>query len=343
MQIHLKSKAKLPMFRPANGVGIKLKCAAQHGVDPEEILQGTGLQLSELDDPEVFITTYQDLAILRKILERIDYPQFGLFVGLFYDTAILGKWAIAAMHSATVLDAFQLAMRYSEITVTYFQYELIARGDKVVLTVKELMDLGKCRKFMHEHQTRAIYMLCEQILGKPIVLREIGFAFSRPDYASVYEEIFKCPVKFDTDESYAVFDSSYLSMKLPHANPVTCKLYEKECEQILRNLSVLETTKDMVHRELIYEHDTFPKLEYVARKLHMSPRTLRRRLHSEGTTFKGIAEEVRRIKALDLLKSTDHPLERIAEQLGYSDVPNFCHAFKRWTGQTPSSYRATDK
>jgi len=327
------------MFRTANGVGIKLKCAAQMGVDPDEILKGTGLELSELDDPDVFITPNQELAILRKVLDRIDDPHFGLFVGLHYDTAILGKWAIAAMHSETVLDAFQIAIRFAEITVTYFQYELKTQGDQAFLIMHELMDLGKCRRFMHEHQMQAVYLLCSQVLGRPIILREIRFAFAKPDYAGVYENIFKCPVRFNVDVSAAVFDSSYLSMKLPYADSSTCKLYEKECEQLMKNRRALETTKDMVQRVLFSQNDTFPSLEHVAKKLHMSSRTLRRHLKIEGQTFKEIAEELRRLKAFDLLKTTDQTLEKIAEQLGYSDVPNFCHAFKRWTGRTPSCYR----
>ncbi|MCX5849504.1 MAG: AraC family transcriptional regulator ligand-binding domain-containing protein [Deltaproteobacteria bacterium] len=256
-----------------------------------------------------------------------------------YDAALLGKWAIAAMHCATAIEAFQLALRYAELSLTYFQFVLKASGNKAFFIFRELMDFGKCRKFLHECQLRAVYQSCTESVGGPIPLHEIRFAFPKPAYANVYTDIFGCPVSFNAEETMLVFDSSLLSLSLPKANPLTCKLYEKECEQLLQSLNALETTKDMVHRELICEHETFPTLAYVARRLHMSPRTLRRRLQAEASTFKGIAEDVRRIKALDLLKSTDQSLELIAEQLGYSDVPNFCHAFKRWTGRTPSSYR----
>lgn len=341
MQIHMKSKPKLPVFRSANGVGIKLQCAAQRGIDPEEILEGTSLKGVALDDPEIFITAAQELAILRKVLERIDDPQFGLFVGRHHNAAVLGKWAIAAIYSDTVLEALQVAMRYAELSLTYFQFELKTHGDKAFMVMHELMDLGKCRRFIHECQLRAIFQLCTEVLGGPPVWQELRFAFAKPDYAGVYQTIFNCPVSFSAEATMVVFDSQYLDLALPKSNPLTRRLYEKECEQLLQDLSALETTRDMVHRELMFKHERFPTINHVAQRLHMSSRTLRRRLQAEGASFKGLAEAVRRIKALDLLQTSGLTLERIAEQLGYSDVPNFCHAFKRWTGRTPSSFRAS--
>ncbi len=342
MREYLTSTSKLPMFRSANGLVIKLKCAARRGVDPEEILQGTGLHASDLDDPEIFITPAQELLILRKVLDRVDDPQFGLFVGRNYDAVVLGKWAIAAMYSTTVMEAFQIGMRYMDLSHTYFQIELKVHGHKAYLTLKELMDLGRCRKFLHESHIKALHQLCSGILGEPVPLHDIGFAFAKPDYARVYQEIFNCPVRFNAEQTVVIFNSDYLSLPMPQANPLTKKIYENECKRLLQSLNALETTRDMVYRNLMCDHEVFLTLEQAAHRPHMSSRTLRRRLQTEGSSFKEIAEQARRVKAIDLLQSTDHSLQRIAECLGYSDVPNFCHAFKRWTGRTPSSYRKAD-
>jgi len=99
------------------------------------------------------------------------------------------------------------------------------------------------------------------------------------------------------------------------------------------------STLDKIKQELLIQEDGIPSLEQLARRLNISPRTLRRHLSTEGTSYKNLVRDMRREKAMDLLDRTDCPIERIAIELGYSDVPNFYHAFKKWTGVTPSEYR----
>lgn len=71
----------------------------------------------------------------------------------------------------------------------------------------------------------------------------------------------------------------------------------------------------------------------------MSPRTLRRKLLAEGTSFHEIHTAVRQQAAIELLQDPDLSLEDIAHRLGFSDSANFRHAFKKWTGRTTSEYR----
>jgi len=77
----------------------------------------------------------------------------------------------------------------------------------------------------------------------------------------------------------------------------------------------------------------------VARKLGMSQRTLARRLDSEGLTFVGMLKELRLDLAKQDLADRDLSISKIAWLLGYQDVSSFTHAFKRWTGNTPSAIR----
>jgi AraC-like DNA-binding protein len=78
----------------------------------------------------------------------------------------------------------------------------------------------------------------------------------------------------------------------------------------------------------------------VAALLSMHPRTLSRRLQAEGTTFRAIVEAVRRETAEQLLVYTAMPNTEIADALAYADPAVFTRAFRRWTGQPPSRWRA---
>jgi AraC-like DNA-binding protein len=71
----------------------------------------------------------------------------------------------------------------------------------------------------------------------------------------------------------------------------------------------------------------------------MSSRTLRRRLTEHALTFEALLEQVRQARTMSLLANPDMPIERITEEVGYSDVRSFRRAFKRWTGMSPSAWR----
>ena len=97
-------------------------------------------------------------------------------------------------------------------------------------------------------------------------------------------------------------------------------------------------------REILISHEQgYPQIEQVAAQLCMSDRTLKRQLAAEDSSYSALLEEVRHRQAVGLLSRTDLSLERIAEQLGYSDVANFNRAFRRWTGKTPGRWRREPK
>jgi AraC-like DNA-binding protein len=75
-----------------------------------------------------------------------------------------------------------------------------------------------------------------------------------------------------------------------------------------------------------------------AARLYVAPRTLRRRLHDEGTTFQAVADDTHAHVASALLERGT-PVSVVAEQLGYAEAASFSRAFRRWTGTAPSRWR----
>jgi AraC-like DNA-binding protein len=98
---------------------------------------------------------------------------------------------------------------------------------------------------------------------------------------------------------------------------------------------------DRLRALLLPRADSPPSLAEVADALLLSPRTLRRRLHGLNTRFSEVLAEVRGEVARRYLVTTSWSVERIAEEVGYSDAANFRQAVKRWTGQSPRCYRAS--
>jgi AraC-like DNA-binding protein len=86
-----------------------------------------------------------------------------------------------------------------------------------------------------------------------------------------------------------------------------------------------------------------PKAGRLAQEFGMHERTLARRLRAQGTSFRTILGEVRHDAGRSLLVDTKLTIADIAYSLGYSEVAAFTTAFKRWSGMTPSEWRAVNR
>jgi AraC-like DNA-binding protein len=80
-------------------------------------------------------------------------------------------------------------------------------------------------------------------------------------------------------------------------------------------------------------------LEEIANQLHLSPRTVHRRLEEEGSSFRAIKDALRRDMALARLTKTRDSIAQVASDLGYADTSAFYRAFVEWTGMAPLHYR----
>src|SRR4029078_13633814 len=86
-----------------------------------------------------------------------------------------------------------------------------------------------------------------------------------------------------------------------------------------------------------------PQATAIARKLNLSPRTLARRLADEGLSFASVLDEMRRELAMRYLADAKLSISQVAWLLGVQEVSAFTHAFRRWTGQTPSEMRRSER
>jgi AraC-like DNA-binding protein len=340
--IHLISSSTLPYFRSVNSLAILASYVEKQGIDVKVLLAGSGINPRDLDNPDIFVTPGQELSIMRKIINLVPDPKIGLIIGEQYHVGVQGKLGAAAIFSDNGLEAITMFFKYIALTLTYFQYELAVKNELAFLTIKELIDLKDLRVFACEREFVSIYRIVSDILKAPVPLNEMKFAYPKPAYAAYYEEVFHCKVKFNSPDHMIVFDRKLLSMPLPMSNPIAKKIYEQECMQLCQRLKVKETMTDQVRQEIIFKENSFPSFTQLSRHLNISPRTLRRRLTDEKTSYKSLVADIRISKALDFLKTTTYSIEQIATELGYSDLSNFYRAFKKWTGRTPGSYHRKD-
>ena len=123
------------------------------------------------------------------------------------------------------------------------------------------------------------------------------------------------------------------------ADPVTADACERKCDAIIERMSRAGSYVDQIRRVILMLPCESRNLTAVADEMNTTTRSLRRKLSAEQTTFQKLLDEIRLELATDYLRNTRLTLEDIAPLLGFSDASNFRHAFKRWTGELPSSFR----
>jgi len=149
-------------------------------------------------------------------------------------------------------------------------------------------------------------------------------------------------LRFECSAHRLVFPASELAWPLTTADPVAMQLAREQCERELAAV-VDAGLPGRVRTALLAQPEASLSLEDVAAQLRMSARTLKRRLAEHGATFSAIRDDVRRQRALLLLENRSLSISDIAAKVGYSELPNFTRAFRKWTGMTPQAYRERER
>jgi AraC-like DNA-binding protein len=148
------------------------------------------------------------------------------------------------------------------------------------------------------------------------------------------------PIEFGAPLSGFELDAAWLDAPLATAEPRLHALLVDQADRMLALPRHADDVRGRVQRAIASElSEGDPSICRIAEKLHMSPRTLERRLEREGTTFSAVQDALRRDLALRYVENASLELTEVAFLLGFSQTTGFHRAFKRWTGQTPLEHR----
>lgn len=112
----------------------------------------------------------------------------------------------------------------------------------------------------------------------------------------------------------------------------------RACYQLNQSLPKHRGIWELIQRQQVKALPGTLTLQQAAVKLGLSPSSLKRLLQLQHTHFAALLDDIRCDLAGFLLQQ-QHSNRQLASQLGYSDEHNFRRAFKRWTGNVPSSLR----
>ena len=164
--------------------------------------------------------------------------------------------------------------------------------------------------------------------------------FSKPAVPDEHERIYGCPVTFSKQDNRLFFRKDFLITPVMSHDRSLYVLFRQILHERETVLSESMTFVEKVRRAVIHDFKgQVPPVEVIASHLNFSNRSFQRKLEGENTSYRQIANEIKKELTLTLLRSPHHTTGEIAKVLGYTDPSSFHAAFKSWTNETPTRWR----
>lgn len=339
-----EAASRLAAIPTANGAISRAAYArlTRAGLDARPMLDKAGLTTRTMREPNVRFPVKNQIAFLNAASRALDCEFLGLELARDVELRELGLVYYIQASSASLGDALRAVTRYSRI-----------HNEGVVLRYTQQSEAAVTFSYVgvartgDYHQTEffaaALLRACRHITGRNLSPAAVRFVHRRQRVTSEMPAFFGCELSFGAVEDQVVFPLNAASIPVTHADPYLNSILVKYCDEAL----AARQTKAGPWRVRV-ENALVPLLPHgrahlaeVSAVLGASPRTVTRRLASEGHTFSGILEDLRRDLADRYLHEEELPISEIAWLLGYQDSSVFSHTFKRWTRSSPSQARAS--
>lgn len=336
--IDTRPKAEVGPTLPASHALHLAELVETWQVPAKHLLSELGLSTESLSEPGACLPLAQYARLLERARSLTGEPGLGFHLGLKMRVSAHGYVGFAAMSAANLGQAIELACRFAPTRTTALGLRLEQHGADATLTIEENFPLGDARDTLIVALLVGLWKLGTALTGQTLH-GTVDFAFEEPEYFRRFESLLPGRVRFSRTAHRLTFAAALLTVPLVQADPAALRLARSQCEQELEELKRLGGLLARVEALILPREGGYLSLEELARRTHTSPRTLKRRLKEQGTSYSELLEEARRARATRLLASGSS-IDQIATWLGYSDAANFTRAFRRWTGETPAASRA---
>jgi AraC-like DNA-binding protein len=255
----------------------------------------------------------------------------------------LGCWSMmchAVIGSETLGQALSRYCRFYHLFESDVHPLLEIVKDTAIISLPAPLNTGPRDPYLCELLLFNVHRFASWLVQEHLPIRLVTLAYPQQSEAGDYRQMFLAnPVAFEQPQNGLHFSPALLEKRVVQN--------EQSLRRFLRHPTLIMLTQRYARnswtaraREIVRHNlAAMPELTAVAARLEVHPQTLRRRLASEGTSFKDIKNQVRRDTALHFLGKQGLSIEEIAHRAGFSESSAFIRAFKGWTGITPYTYR----
>jgi AraC-like DNA-binding protein len=279
--------------------------------------------------------------------EALHDSVFGLHLAQQTDPRDAGIFFYVASGAENLGEALSLFARYFRIINEAVSFELTRTPEGILVEVDFVGVPRHSVRQNAEFGIAAILKALREIASRKIRPRRVACAHPRNSNLREFERFYGCDVEFGrasiegASSDLLEFPKDSLAIPLVTADAKLVDALKPFCEKAARERrTAAGTVRASVEKEVekLLPHGK-ANVQIVAKALALSVRTLSRRLATEGTTYAEVVDELRRSLALQYLREPGMSLSQIAWLLGYEGSTSFNHAFRRWTGRSPSATR----
>jgi len=328
---------------PVYATRVLCEVANERGVPTRDVLAGTAIEPASLDKPDTVVSALDEITAVRSLLARLpDDAGVGIDVGSRFTLTHFGLFGFAVMSCGTLRELFSMSMRYFALTMLHIDMTLFETADDCLVDLAAAHLPADVQRFFIERDVAGI-ITTTMSFALPVAEK---YAERVSAEVAIDEELLRPllglmpvhDVAFGRAHNRIHFPRAMFDEPLPQADRHTLEMCIAQCDVLMQRNEQRRGITALVRTKLFRDSGLFPALSDVAAELDMHPRTLRRRLAEEGTSFRALLNEARAAVAVDLLRNVGLTVEEVSTRLGYTEVSTFSHAFKRWYGVAPSAY-----
>ena len=311
------------------------KVIADYGFDPEPVFAAQGIDYEMLLTPGMRISQLRKERLWADASKLIDDPCFGLTAAKFWHPSHFNALGYAWLASSSLREAIYRVDRYFRILSNMTGTRIVESDTGVSLIVSRTM-----KQPAHMDLSMAVFVsMCRLNIGENFFPVSVDLMHPEPSCSQAYGAFFGASVRFGQKIDRITIAAADADTRLPSGNPYLAGLNDQVLTRYLAELD----HQDVVHRvQSVILDKLFSgnvTIEMVAGEIHMSVRSLQRRLQEAGTTFGDVLDQTREELARKYVAEEKMVFSEIAFLLGFSEQSTFSRAFKRWAGVTPTEFR----
>jgi AraC-like DNA-binding protein len=330
----------MPLAKVPSAMGLASRLAyaraRSRGIPVQPLLQRAGLSVEDIENPQARIATADQIEFLNLVADELGDDLLGLQLASEFELRQAGLVYYVFASSHTLREVFERGARYSAV-VNEGVLQKFVEGRLAGLAIHYSGVRRQADRHQIEFWVTLLIRICRQLTGRQLRPARVRFTHFRGHGQSRLSRFVGCPVEFGAAADEILFSREILQMPVVNADPYLNRLLVDVCEHALTSRrsadSFAARTENVVAPLLPHGQALAGE---VARRLGMSPRTFARRLAAEQLTFSRLLRRLRLDLARRYLQQERLPISKVAWLLGYKEVGAFSHAFRRWTGKSPS-------
>ena len=328
---------------PAVTVSIRMVCQildrlGEHRPLALECVERAGIASALLEHESARVTVEQFALFYRTLAVELDDETPGLFSRPLRP-GTLKFLCLGMLDAANLRVALHRFCWFFRLVLDDLHFELGEDEGLSRIALVERVALQPHRPLILELMLMLVQGIASWMIERKLLFARVDLAYPAPPHAGEYINMFAGPACFDRPLTALYIEPAFMDAPI-RQDKAALSAFLRKAPMDWIHVSVSERLFTHRGRDLLEAGLGQPQsVEDVARTLHISPRTLARRLDAEGTHFQAVKDALRRDVAIARISRTDEPIASIGADLGFDDPAAFNRAFKQWTGTPPGSYR----